>query len=150
MNYQHINTGIEKGLEEEELAIALPPLNLTQTSTFSLLIDNRIVDCLIARQQKVLGLTFVGTNYQLLASYTLLFTPDHSGYVWNNALETLKLNLHKASRNPIWRHPLQPEGDTWLIGISYAEQNRLTEPYAIAICRQFLNSARCSNSLQQS
>lgn len=28
MNYQHINTGIEKGLEEEELAITLPPFEL--------------------------------------------------------------------------------------------------------------------------
>ncbi|MEL7086554.1 MAG: hypothetical protein AAGM36_18890 [Cyanobacteria bacterium J06597_1] len=147
MMYRHLNSGIEKLLEEEEGSVTVPPVMLAQTSVFSLLINNRSVDCLVFRQQKVLGLIFVTSTYELLASYTLLFTPDSSGYAWNTVRSALKANLHKALRNPIWRVPTPPEEETWLVGISYEEVQRATEPYALAICRNFLGTQRVKNSL---
>lgn len=147
MMYRHLNSGIEKLLEEEDASVTVPPLVLAQTSVFSLLIENRSVDCLVVRQQKVLGLLFVTSAHELLASYTLLFAPDSSGYVWNAVMSALKVNLHKALRNPIWRIPTPPEEETWLVGISYGEVQRATEPYALAICRNFLGTQRCTNAL---
>lgn len=148
MIYRHVNSGIEKFVEDEECRVKVPTLKLAGSGMFSMLMEDRLVDCLVVRQPKGLGLTFVTPNYKLLASYTLLFIPDSSGYALNAVMSRLSANLHKVL-NPIWRAPMPPEEATWLIGISYSEFNRESEPFALALCQQFLDSKICTNSFSQ-
>ncbi len=148
MIYRHVNSGIEKFLEDEKLRVRVPPLKLAGTGMFSLLVGNHAVDCLTVRLEKVLGLTFVTPNYKMLASYTLLFAPDSSGYAWNTVMSALTANLPKVL-NPIWRWSMLPEEQTWLVGISYGEFNQESEPYALALCQRFLSSELCASNFSQ-
>ena len=61
-----------------------------------------------------------------------------------NGLET---HLHLVRGNPFWCWPNPPEENTWLVGISYKEIRRETEPYALALFSQFLRTQLYEQSL---
>ena len=139
MLYKHNNSGIEKDLHEEKLVVTIPCISFEGASALALNLRGDLVTCLLHRSSRTLSLTFftVGTS-QPLATYTLLFASDPSGTVWESVVQTILDNSGKAEQNPLWRHPTKPEGETWLAGTSFSEIDRITEPYAIAICRAFL------------